>query len=181
MGFAQPRHRAVRIECNGVPFRGEPWITDFESPVLQNICKFHFCLYSDSSSATCFCEDRFAILTHRLIRCLTCVPDREGSVFGARTIHRQTGFHCAFHAFPPSQHHSLLVYHVQLFWLSGFFSSKSATNLQSARVSLGWHHVQPACLEFVVSRAGYSTGHLSTCWSMLSTRTPRTCRNFYSF
>jgi hypothetical protein len=128
-----------------------------------------------------FCEDRFAILTHCLIRCLTCVPDREGSVFDARTIHRQTGFHCASHAFALSQHHSLSFYHVQLFWLSGFFSSKSATNLQSARVSLGWHHVQPACLDSVVSRAGYSTGHLSTCWSMLSTTTRRTCRNFYSF
>lgn len=128
-----------------------------------------------------FFEDRFAILTDRFTRCLICVPDREGSVFDARSTHRQTGFHCVFHAFALSQHLSLLLYHVQLLWLSGFFSSKSATNLQSARVSLGWHHVQPACPESVVSRAGYSTGHLSTCWLMLFTRTRRTCPNFYSF
>ena len=126
-------------------------------------------------------EDRFAILSHFLIRCLTCVPDREGSVFNARSSHRQIGFRCASHASALSQDHSLSFYHVKLFCLSGFFSLKSVTNLQSARVSLGWHHVQPACLESAVSRAGYSTGHLSTCWSMLSTRTPRTCRNFYSF
>ena len=55
VGFAQPRHRAVRSERNGVPlmlvssgvkafrmhqglFHREAWITDFSSPVLQNSC-----------------------------------------------------------------------------------------------------------------------------------------------